>query len=139
MSGETTNTAKPGVPEHQIGRLADFPPHKVATVEVGGRKIGVLRKGDAVYAFANRCPHQGGPMCSAHVAGTMFPSEPDEYNFGLDGLVVKCPWHAYEFDVQTGESMGGIIKSRLLVYQTEVRGEAVFCRLTRATGRRMET
>ena len=122
-------------PEHHIGRLEDFKPRQIATVIVDGRKIGVLRKDNSVYAFANRCPHHGAPMCSGSVSGTMFPSNPDEYNFGLDGLVVKCPWHAYEFNVQTGESIGAIIQSRLIVYHTEVRDGEVFCRLVRAVSK----
>jgi nitrite reductase/ring-hydroxylating ferredoxin subunit len=121
------------VPEHHIGRLEDFFPHKIVAVSIDGRKVGVLRKGDTVYAFANRCPHHGAPMCSGQVSGTMFPSSPDEYHFGLDGLIVKCPWHAYEFDVQTGESVGSIIQGRLIVYQTEVRDGQVFCRPARAS------
>jgi nitrite reductase (NADH) small subunit len=131
MSVNRTGAEPDGKPEYRIGRLEDFPEHKIVTVEVEGRKIGLVRNGIAVHAFANRCPHQGGPMCFGRVSGTMFPSKPDEYNFGLDGLIVKCPWHAYEFNVATGDSVGDIMRARLVVYHTEVRGSEVFCRLTR--------
>jgi nitrite reductase (NADH) small subunit len=125
------STATPA--EHRIGRLDDFPPFQVATVEVAGRKIGVVRNGDIVYAFANRCPHHGAPMCAGKVSGTMLPSDPDQYHFALEGLVVKCPWHAYEFDLRSGESLGGVMSARLAMYHTEVRGGDVYCQLRRAS------
>lgn len=138
MSDEKTRSGADR--EHAIGRLDDFPDRKVVGVDVEGRRIGVLRKGGAIYAFSNRCPHHGGPMCSGSVSGTMFPSDPDEFDYGLDGLVIKCPWHAYEFNVETGESVGGIIRSRLPIFHTEVREGQVFCRLTRIDAvRRSET
>jgi nitrite reductase (NADH) small subunit len=126
MTAASTDHSTGKGAEHSIGRLADFPAHKVVPVKVAGRTIGVLRKDDNVYAFSNRCPHQGAPMSFARTAGTMLPSEPDEYDFALDGLIVKCPWHAYEFNVQTGESMCQIMRARLPVYQTEIRDSEVF-------------
>jgi len=118
-------------PEYKIGRLENFPERKVVPVEVDGRRIGVLRRGDEIFAFADKCPHHGAPMCFAQVSGSMAPSERDEFCYEHDGFVVKCPWHAYEFDVRTGEAMGGIIRSRLMVYQTEVRDGEAFMRFRR--------
>lgn len=126
MPAACTDNPAGNIPEHCIGRLADFPAHKVVPVDVAGRTIAVLRNEDKVYAFSNRCPHQGAPMSFARTAGTMLPSEPDEYDFGLEGLIVKCPWHAYEFNVRTGESVCNIIRARLPVYQTEIRDDEVF-------------
>ena len=71
-------------------------------------------------------------MCYAQVVGTMLPSAPNEFRFDLDGLIIKCPWHAYEFDVRTGEAVGGIIRSRLMVYATTVTNGKVFVQLKRA-------
>lgn len=118
--------------EHALGPLLDYPERKVVPVEVAGRRIGVLRRGDAIFAFADKCPHHGAPMCFAQVSGSMTPSERNEFHYEHDGFVVKCPWHAYEFDVRTGESMGGIIRGRLMVFQTRVEGGEAFVRLRRA-------
>ena len=118
--------------QHHIGRLDDFETDKISIVEVAGRTVGVVRKGLRVYAFANHCPHHGAPMCSGKIVGTMLPSEPDEYNFGMDGLVIRCPWHAYEFDLRTGESIGATMATRLFIYSVEVRDGDVFCQLKRA-------
>ena len=126
------NALQQSTPEHRIGTLADFPERKVVAVEVGGKTIGVLRQGGDVHAFANRCPHHGAPMCRAQVSGTMRPSDPNQFIYDLDGLIVKCPWHAYEFDVRSGEAMGGIIGSRLFIYHCEVRDGEVFVQLRRS-------
>jgi nitrite reductase/ring-hydroxylating ferredoxin subunit len=61
----------------------------------------------------------------------MLPSGRDEYIYGYDGLVVQCPWHAYEFYVQSGESVGGVVPGRLPVYQTEIRDGDVYCQPVR--------
>lgn len=129
---QAESAAKAVAGEYMIGRLDDFEADKIVPVTVAGRRIGVVRKGETVFAFADRCPHHGAPMCAGKLVGTMLPSNPDEYQFGLDGLVVRCPWHAYEFSLQTGESVGHTIASRLFVYPTEVRDGEVFCRLKRS-------
>ncbi len=46
-----------------------------------------LANGD-VHAMDNRCPHRGASL----VEGDM------------DGSIVICPWHSWEFDVTTGGS-----------------------------------
>jgi hypothetical protein len=72
-------------------------------------------------------------MCYGLIGGTMLPSEPDAYVYGRDGTVLRCPWHAYEFDVRTGESIGGAVKGRVPVFETWVRDGDVFCRLKRVS------
>lgn len=117
--------------EHLIGPLDELEIGVVRSVELDGRTIGILRTRGGVFAIGNNCPHQGGPMCSGHVTGTMLPSRPDEYIYGHDGMVIKCPWHGYEFHVDTGDSVGGVLRGRVPVYETVIRDEQVYCRLVR--------
>ncbi len=40
-----------------------------------------------VFALDGICPHQGGPLGKGN----------------LEGSVVTCPWHGWQFDVRTGQ------------------------------------
>ncbi|KKZ61089.1 hypothetical protein EMCG_04285 [[Emmonsia] crescens] len=52
--------------------------------------------GWSYYAMEAECPHAGGPMAESHV------------DIEDSAYVVSCPWHAYDFNVETGESSVGI-------------------------------
>lgn len=88
-----------------VCRLAELPPGERRIVDVGGRQIGVLNVDGQLYAVRNRCPHQGAELCRGTVGGTMLPSLPYEYRYGLEGKVLRCPWHGWEFDLESGEKL----------------------------------
>jgi nitrite reductase (NADH) small subunit len=104
---------------------------EIRLVEVNGREIGIVRTTEGVFALGNRCPHQGAPICLGRVTGTMVASDPNEYVYGEEEIVVRCPWHGYEFSLRTGKSYGGVIKGRVPVYRVEVRDGVVHCSLER--------
>lgn len=35
----------------------------------------------------------------------MLPSPPQEYIYGMENLVLACPWHGWEFDIRTGQAL----------------------------------
>ena len=77
-------------------------------VDVGGRSIGVFRVGERFYGIRNRCPHQGGPLCLGHVLGDAVADTPGEARISDDPLRIACPWHGWEYDLDSGQSfMGG--------------------------------
>lgn len=41
----------------------------------------------------------------ARSAATYLPSEPGQYRRGLDGRVLRCPWHGWEYDITTGHNL----------------------------------
>ena len=75
---------------------------KVSEIEEGAAKtvtanetlVALFKAQGKIYALDNSCPHRGGPLGEGH----------------LEGLEVTCPWHAWSFNVQTGEctSMPGM-------------------------------
>ncbi len=85
--------------------LADLPPGTATTVDAFGTTIAVFNVDGTVYAIDNRCPHQQGPLCRGRVGGTLLPSDPYEYRYGLDGQVVTCPWHKWQFDLTNGRAI----------------------------------
>ncbi|MCM3495962.1 MULTISPECIES: Rieske (2Fe-2S) protein [Paenibacillus] len=90
-----------------------------AVVEIDGREIGIYRVNGEYHAILNYCPHQGAPICAGPVSGTTLPSEVYSYEYGREGEVVRCPWHGWEFDLRTGESLFSE-RIRVKKYKVEV-------------------
>ncbi|HET7841636.1 MAG TPA: Rieske 2Fe-2S domain-containing protein [Terriglobia bacterium] len=74
----------------KVANLSELEPGAAKTVDVAGRLIALFNVGGTVYALDNTCLHQGGPLGEGM----------------LDGEVVMCPWHMWEYNVRTGEKVG---------------------------------
>ncbi|MDQ2982800.1 MAG: Rieske (2Fe-2S) protein [Actinomycetota bacterium] len=86
-----------------VGAVADLERDGRLIARVGGREIGVLASNGELRALRNRCPHHGAPLC----LGTVREREagrPGSYELG-GGRVLRCPWHGWEFDLETGECL----------------------------------
>jgi nitrite reductase (NADH) small subunit len=108
-----------------LGPLADFEPGRMRIVEAGGRSIGVYNTGAELFAVLNVCPHQLAPVCSGTVSGTMLPSDPETLLYGMEHRVLRCPWHGWEFDLSSGETLFRKDKRRLLTFPVVVEGGVV--------------
>jgi nitrite reductase/ring-hydroxylating ferredoxin subunit len=98
-------------------------------VVIDGREIGVVRWRDRFYALRNHCPDQGGPVCAGSVRSLLAAGlAGDHVNLSLDDgrPVIACPWHHYEFDLQTGQELRG--GRRVITYKVEVNGGRVYVR-----------
>lgn len=73
-------------------------------VDIAGRSIGVFNVNGEFYALRNRCPHQGGPLCTGPVSGFVSSTGPGDYRLSRQGEILRCPWHGWEFDIRTGQS-----------------------------------
>lgn len=58
------------------------------TCDVQGTPVAVFNVNGEFHAIHNTCLHRGGPLGEG----------------GLDGSVVTCPWHGWQYDVTTGVS-----------------------------------
>jgi nitrite reductase/ring-hydroxylating ferredoxin subunit len=75
--------------EYLIGNIKDLPDGKGAAYKVGRATIAVFRSGGEVRAISNRCIHRGASMCEGELIN--------------DGRTVRCPWHNWPFELETGE------------------------------------
>jgi nitrite reductase (NADH) small subunit len=115
---------------HRVGAVSEFELDRFHVTEVAGKEIGVVRTRRGFYAVNRRCPHQGADLCAGLLTETtMAPSRPHEFVVSREQLIVACPWHRWEFDLETGRAIGDITRKRMAVYAVEVIGEDVFVRV----------
>jgi nitrite reductase/ring-hydroxylating ferredoxin subunit len=91
-------------------------------VDAGTFSIGVFNIKGKFYAVKNVCPHAGAPLCEGHIQTTHRPSEVGEFIPALEGRVLRCPWHGFEFDIITGKGLYDRT-SRVTTYAVEVDDE----------------
>lgn len=67
--------------------VKDVPPGAAVEVVAAGRIFAVYNVDGVIRVLDGICPHAGGPLGK----GT------------LNGSIVTCPWHGWQFDVATGQ------------------------------------
>jgi len=105
---------------HRVCKVGELLPGQCRIVEIGRRSIGVYNVHGSYYAIRNQCPHQFAPLCTGRISGTTLPGKVGEYTYGMDGEVVRCPLHGWEFNVKDGRSLFNPHKCRVKSYE-------VFC------------
>ncbi len=81
-------------------------PGELREIAVAGKVICLANDAGRYAAIDNACPHRGGPLAE----GT------------LEQGSVLCPWHAWAFDLKTGEADHDR-SSKVAVYAVRVEGE----------------
>ena len=87
-----------------VGRANEIPDGARKIITVRGREIGIFNIGGRFFALRNRCAHQGGPVCEGAVLAALHSSRPGEYEFNPSRFLLECPWHGWEFELETGQS-----------------------------------
>jgi len=90
---------------HPVCPAAEIPPGSRKIVTLGKVEIGIFNVHGVYHAYRNLCPHAGAPVCQGRVGGTTLPSAVYEYEYGREGCILRCPWHGWEFDLETGEHL----------------------------------
>ncbi len=89
---------------HPVADLTDLPEQGPLMVKVKGLEVGILRVEGEFFAFHNRCPHRGAPICKGKVGGTVNSTKPGEYLYERESEYLLCPWHGWEFELETGKN-----------------------------------
>lgn len=90
---------------------------KVVTLQ--GKSIGIFHREGKVSALANRCPHKGAPVCLGRVRPQVSGDGPATVVHAHEGTMIKCPWHQWEFEIESGRSTFDP-KLRIMTYRTAV-------------------
>lgn len=92
----------------RICPLTEIPESGGVLADIGDREVGVFRHRGELYAYDNRCIHQGGPVCSGELVGATRRELTDTGEVIRDvldeeAMRLVCPWHGWEYDLATGE------------------------------------
>ena len=71
-----------------VARAEDVPAGTAITVKVGDRPLALFNVDGSFYATQHECLHLRGPLGEGK----------------LEGSVITCPWHGWQYDVRTGEN-----------------------------------
>lgn len=69
-----------------IARADECPPGTAIERVAGDRMVALANVAGTFHALDGLCPHQGGPLGTGVLCGT----------------VLTCPWHGWQFDVVSG-------------------------------------
>ncbi len=112
MIAERLYRTPPGVALGELDLIPDPGARSFVLQMRAGRFHGfVVRKGEALKGYVDRCPHQGLPLAQQH----------DAY-LAADGEVIQCSWHGAVFAVEDGACLGGpCVGSALTPWPVAVR------------------
>ena len=89
----------------RVAKAADVPPGNGRVVVVQGHPVALFNVEGRFYAVSNVCLHRGGPVGEGQ----------------LDGEIVTCPMHGWEYDVRTGANTINPA-ARLRTYEVRLKG-----------------
>jgi nitrite reductase (NADH) small subunit len=112
--------------EARVANSEEIPENRFAIFKVDGVEIGIMRSEGELFAVRNICPHALAPICRGRVRGTMLPTDTVEYHFVMRNRVLVCPWHGYEYSLESGHCLFTDVKGRLRMYPATERDGGVY-------------
>jgi nitrite reductase/ring-hydroxylating ferredoxin subunit len=92
-----------------VAKVGDIPEGEMRAFEIGGEDVAIANVDGSFFAFNDECTHAG---CSL--------AEGD-----LDGTTVTCACHGSEFDVTSGDVLGGPAMEPVDSYEVTVEGDDI--------------
>ncbi|MBW1832328.1 MAG: Rieske (2Fe-2S) protein, partial [Deltaproteobacteria bacterium] len=87
----------------------ELPEGRVKAVTCKHRTLCLTHFEGQFAALDNKCPHQGGPLGEG----------------SIEGGLLRCPWHGWDFDPLTGKPPGGF-DDGVETFPLEVREDGVY-------------
>ena len=111
-----------------VGKAADLPPGHRKIVNANGLEIGVFNIKGNFYALRNKCPHKGGPICKGRIRPLIVSHAVYECEFEREDEILKCPWHQWEFEIESGIALCDQTL-RVQTFPVTQEGENIFLQL----------
>lgn len=113
--------------EYAVAAADEIPPGTARRVEVEGRALAVVNLDGRFYALADACPHKEARFSllgTEHVTGGGTHGELD-----AEECTIKCPYHYWEFDLESGDGVAPTNRKRVPTFETRVKDGEVRVRL----------
>ena len=92
----------------RVAKVSEVAAGTAKVVVVQGHSVALFNVGGTFHAVSNVCLHRGGPIGEG----------------ALDGTIVTCPMHGWEYDVRTGANVGNPA-ARLRSFIVRIEGDDV--------------
>jgi nitrite reductase/ring-hydroxylating ferredoxin subunit len=102
---------------------AELPEGAWKVITVGRREIVVVHAEGELRAIFNRCPHQQAPLSRGRLTGAPAAGAVGELRYEPGVRVLRCPWHHYEFDLETGRCLADPARFRVAAYDVREEGD----------------
>src|SRR3989337_2699835 len=92
----------------KVANVNDLKTGEGKVVEADGKELALFNVDGKFFAIDNTCLHRGGPLGQG----------------ALEDKVVTCPWHGWQYDVTTGQSVFNQ-EIRVPTYEVKVEGDDI--------------
>ena len=96
----------------KIATVGELPPGTLIEVFHDGEPYAVCNVAGRIRALTGECPHAGGPLGQG----------------ALEGPLITCPWHSWQFDSGTGTCLFGDDLA-IVTYEVRVEGDDILADL----------
>ncbi len=95
----------------KVARVGEIPLNGAKLVEVDDTRVALFNLDGDIYAIADVCTHDGGPLVEGEI---------------VNGHEVKCPRHGARFDIRTGAALCLPAFEATDSYDVRVEGDDVY-------------
>jgi nitrite reductase/ring-hydroxylating ferredoxin subunit len=111
---------------HVVCKKEELKPGSIRAVKASGRRIAVACLGNNSYrAVADTCPHEMASLAKGKVEKMWLSDRLGHHRTAEKECVVICPWHNFEFDLDTGLSPCEPDRLRIKTYRASLESDEV--------------
>lgn len=94
-----------------VARVSELPPGASKRVYNGADAIALFNVDGEFYAVSDRCTHGRASLSEGSV--------------NSDGCTLNCPWHGGQFNIKSGEPVGGPVRLAVKTYRVKLDGDRI--------------
>lgn len=96
--------------------------------DIQGKSIGGALINNKPVFILNYCPHEGAEICKGKIKNFIWSDTVGTTRMSEDRKVIVCPWHAWEFDPESGKAVSAP-KGKIKVYDYTLKNDKYYLRV----------